>query len=113
VALEVLEQDRVAVDDGGEEVPLLARVGAAAPELGGLDQCAGGVGRDHVAVRECVLPHRVHDRRAQGVTGLLDIPAHRPSIQRDTLIGEILLEPVVRHPEPELRHDHVRDRRRV
>jgi len=42
---------------------------------------------------------------------VLDVAAHRPTIQGHALVGEILLEPKVRRARPELRCDHARDRR--
>jgi hypothetical protein len=55
----------------------------------------------------------VDDRCSERAADVLDVAAHRPAVERDALVHQVLLEPVVRHAERELRRDHVRDRRRV
>jgi len=111
--LDIHEQDRVAVDDGGEKVALLACLRTAVLGLGRLNQRAGRVRRDHLRVRGRIVPHRVDDRRAECIPGVLDVAAHGPTIQGHVLVGEFLLEPIVRRARPELRCDHTRDRRGV
>ena len=110
VVLGVVEEHRIAVDDGGEKVPLLARLSTTVLARRRLHQRAGGVRRDHLAVRQRISPHRRDDRRAQGVAGVLHIAAHRAAVQRRALIFQLLLEPIGRHAERKLRGDHVRHR---
>ncbi len=81
--------------------------------LVGLHQRGGCIGRDDGAVCDGVLPHRVHDRRADGVAGFFDVAAHHATPKLDALVLDVLLEPVVRHAQRELLHHDVGDDRRM
>ena len=82
------------VDHRGEEVPLLARERLAVLGLGRLDRRTGRVGRDHVAIRDRVAPHRGHDGRAESIARVLDVTAHQPAVEAHALIEKVPLEAV-------------------
>jgi hypothetical protein len=42
--------------------------------------------------------------RAERAAGFVDVATRHASVELDTLIENMLLEPVVRHAEPELLH---------
>jgi hypothetical protein len=66
-----------------------------------------------LTVGDRVTPHRSHDRRTEGVAGMLDAVAHQPAVEARALVQAVALEPVVRPAERELRRENVRDRRGV
>src|SRR5438045_5409090 len=93
----VREQHVVAVGDGGEEVALLARLPEPILALLRMDHGGCRIRRDHGSAAQRFLPHRMTDGRTETAARLCYIAAHRAAVELDSLILDMLLEPVVRH----------------
>jgi hypothetical protein len=105
----ICEQHVIAVDHRGEEMAFLAGLPLPVLALFGLNHGRCGVGRDHTAFFERCLPHGMNNGRTERAAGFFDVAAHHAAIELNALIGDVLLEPIVRHAERELLHEDVRD----
>ena len=102
----------VSVGDLNEVVPTGARPRLLVGGGDGLDEHAGGVGGDTECVRERVVAHGGHDRRADRTAELLEPAAHRAAIDARAEPRETIFLAMERQPVAELVGRDVREQRR-